>query len=219
MQNLIYFLGILSIPLLVMLLIYFVVYGNKCKSKNNVSGLDVARKILDENDLEMTYVVETKGSMNDIYVFKQRVIRLSSTIYNEEYLSSVAIASMKASIAILDKENDSFLKIKAMFNPLVDFLMILSFILIIVGSILGMNDVSLLAVAIISLVLIFNLVMLPLNFKIKKRAMDELEKNKIVNKKELKQVNSLLTLYSFNDISNMLCSVNNAISNLDIFNK
>lgn len=219
MQNLIYFMSILLIPLLVMLLIYFIVYGNKIKIKNNLSGLDVARKILDENNLDMTYVVETKGSMSDIYVFKQRVIRLSSLIYNEEYLSSAAVASMKASTAVLDKENDSFLKIKAMFMPLVDYLMILSFILIIVGCILGMNDVSLLAIAIIVLVLIFNIVTLPLNFKIKRRAMNELKKNKILNNEELKQVNNLLTLYSFNDISNMICCINNAIRNLDIFNK
>lgn len=219
MQNLILFIIILLIPLIFMLLIYFVVYGDKKKIKNKMCGLDVARKILDEHNMDMTYVVETKGIMSDVYVFKQKVIRLSSNIYNEEYLSCAAVASMKASSALLDKENDSSINIKAKFMPLLDFLVVLSFILIIIGLLLNMNDVSLLAVAILSLVLLFNLFTLPINFKIKKKAYEELEKNKILSKDELKNVNSLLTLYCFSDISNMLFSISNAISNLDLFNK
>lgn len=219
MQNLILFIIILLVPLIFMLLIYFVIYGNKKKIKSKLCGLDVARKILDENNMDMTYVVETKGIMSDVYVFKQKVIRLSSSIYNEEYLSCAAVASMKASMALLDKENNSSINIKAKFMPLLDFLVVLSFILIIIGLLLDMNDASLLAIAILVLVLLFNLFTLPINFKIKKKAYEELEKNKILSKDELKNVNSLLTLYCFSDISNMLFSISNAISNLNLFNK
>lgn len=219
MEYLIYFICILFVPLLFMLLIYFMVYGNNKKTHNKVSGLDVARKILDENNLDMTYVVETKGSMSDIYVYKQKVIRLSSNIYNEENLSSVAVSGTKAATAIMHKRNDSGVKLKGTIGPILDYLMVLSFILIIVGTVMHISDISLLAVAIIVLVLLFNLVTLPINFKIKNKALEELKKNKIVNDSELEKVSKLLILYSFNDISNMVCCINNAIKNLDIFCK
>ena len=215
MEYLIYYICILLVPLLFMLLINIIVYGNKTKTK--VSGLDVARTILDKNNLDMTYVVETKSFMSDIYVYKQGVIRLSSNIYNEEYLSSVAIASMKAVTAILHKKNDSAIKLREMLNPLLDYCMIISFILIIVGALMNMNDLSLLAFVLISLVLLFNLVTIPINFKIKTQALEELKKNKLIKDDEVDNINKLFTIYSFSDISNMVCSVNNTINNL--FNK
>ena len=215
MEYLISFICILSIPSLFMLLIYFGVYGNKNKTK--LSGLEVARKILDKNDLDMTYVVETKEFMSDIYVYKQRVIRLSTNVYNQEYLSSVAIASMKAVTAILHKKRDSAIKLREKANPLLDYLMIISFVLIIGGSLMNMNDISLLAFVLICFVLLFNLVTIPINFKIKNQALEELKKNKLVKDDELGIVNKLLTIYSFCDISNMVFSVSNTINNL--FNK
>ena len=55
----------------------------KCILNNKkISGQEVARKLLDSNNLENIYVVATNGNLTDHYDSSRKVIRLSKDIYN-----------------------------------------------------------------------------------------------------------------------------------------
>lgn len=56
------------------------------EAKKGLTGLEVARRILDINGLNEIYVVETKGKMSDHYDPKNKVVRLSPDVYHKKAL-------------------------------------------------------------------------------------------------------------------------------------
>ena len=68
---------IFSIPLIAQIYVsrsynkYKKIYNDK-----NTTGYEVARKILDENNLKDMYIVETTGTMSDHYDSSRKIIRL-----------------------------------------------------------------------------------------------------------------------------------------------
>ena len=213
MNNLVIFITIMFIPLICYLLLYFLVFGNKKKSSKEESGFEIARKLLDNGNLNNMYIVEARGVMNDEYDFNQHVIRLSTPVFHQNNLSSIAISSFYANIALMDKENDSYLKMKSMFKPVTDFLLIVAVLLVLVGSLFNMSSLSGLSIAIILIVLIVNGAMVAIHFNINKRVLDSLVKNNLIDVNEVNEVKQLLSIYAFNSIASMIDGLANLIVN------
>ena len=86
LNYMLYFLGIL---ITVGAQIYIKVSYNKYKkesTKSNMTGFEVARKILDANGLKDVHVVETPGNLTDHYDPQRKVVRLSKEIFNGQLL-------------------------------------------------------------------------------------------------------------------------------------
>ena len=62
-------------------------------NESKITGQEVARKILDSNNLEKIYVVATGGNLTDHYDSSRKVIRLSKDIYDNESIASLAVAA------------------------------------------------------------------------------------------------------------------------------
>ena len=76
-------LGILAIPLIAQLYINYTYKKYlKIESKGNISGFEVARKILDSNNLKDIHIVSTSGTLTDHYDPSRGVIRLSNDIFD-----------------------------------------------------------------------------------------------------------------------------------------
>ena len=134
MENIIIFICILLIPCCA----YSVISYNYSKYKESslkgkISGFEVARKILDDNDLKDMYIVEIKGNLNDHYDFNQKVIRLSTDVYHGENITSAVVASRVCEYAIQDKVDNKLFKIGATLNPIIKFDVYAAYILFIIG--------------------------------------------------------------------------------------
>ena len=69
-----YTLGIISLLITVIAQIYINITYSKysqIQSKNKLSGFETAKKILEKNNLEKLYVVETQGTLTDHYENKK----------------------------------------------------------------------------------------------------------------------------------------------------
>ena len=95
---------IIIIPLIAELYVNYTYKKNlKRKARNNLTGYDVARKILDENGLNDLLIVETGGTLTDHYDPNRKVIRLSRSFYHQDSLASQAVASHEVGHALQDK--------------------------------------------------------------------------------------------------------------------
>lgn len=162
----------------------------RVKSKRGLSGLEVARKILDKNGLSNIYVVETKGMLSDHYDPKRKVIRLSSDIFHKETIASIAVAAHEVGHAIQDKEGYSFMKIRSAIFPIVNFGSILGYIAIFIGFFFGYIDLAWIGIILLLGMLLFQLVTLPVELNASKRAQKELEG--IVDTNELNMAKNML---------------------------
>lgn len=178
----------------------------KVYNKKNITGYDVARKILDANGLSNLYIVETKGTMTDHYDPSRKTVRLSSEVYHESSVASMAIAAHECGHAIQDKEGYLFFKIRSFIYPIVNLGTRLAYIVLLIGIILEYFDLILLGIVLVGLGLVFQIVTLPVEINASKRALLKLEELNIADKEELNGTKTMLTSAALTYLAGVLSS-------------
>ena len=95
---------------------------NRRENSLGLTGIEIARKILDDNGLEHIKVKRT-GSLlfGNSYSHYFKKVRLRGFIRHETSLTSMGMGAQKAALAILDKEGDKDMKKRVRLVPLVTF--------------------------------------------------------------------------------------------------
>lgn len=215
LENVITFVLVLILPCLAYTIISLTYSKNKEKElKKKLSGFEIARSILDNNDLKDLYIVEVKGNLNDHYDYNQKVIRLSTDVYHGETVTSMAVAAKIASYAILDKRNNTYMKFKFTLNPIINFAVYIAYILFILGICLQDFSMVSLASGILGFVLIFHLVTLPVEFNGKKVASGELKKLDKITKEEISDTEAVLKVANYTFVMSILTCISNLFSEI-----
>lgn len=158
---------------------------SKINCKSDLSGVEVARKILDENGLTDVHVTEVKGMLSDHYDPRRKVVRLSSDIFHGTSIASVSVAAHECGHAIQHKEGYFFIKLRGILVPFVNFSSNFGYIAIMIGLIFGFMDLAWGGFGLLLMILIFQLVTLPTEFNASSRAREQLSKLQIIDDYEL----------------------------------
>ncbi len=180
---------------------------DKVLNSKNISGQEVARKILDKNGLSSVYVVQTKGELSDHYDPSRKTVRLSSKVYNNETISSVAIAAHEVGHALQDKDGYVFMKLRAMLVPVVNFMSGLGFFGIFISLIFGFTAYLDVAILILLITLAFQIVTLPVEFDASNRAKKELMNLGIVDSGELDGVSKMLGAAAWTYVAGLISTL------------
>lgn len=164
----------------------------KVTNEKDLTGFDVARRILDENGLGDIYVVETKGVMSDHYDSRRKTVRLSTEVFHGTSVASVAIAAHECGHAIQDKEGYTWMKLRNIIFPIVNIGQRIAYVVMIIGLFLSYMNYVYAAIGFTFLGLLFELVTLPVEFDASKRAKDIILKDGMINDKEKKGVDAVL---------------------------
>lgn len=155
---------------------------SRVKNSKNLKGKDVARKILDRNNLSKVKVSDVSGQLSDHYNPGTKTVNLSTSIYEDTSIASLAVAAHECGHAIQDKESYSFLKFRTALVPVVNFTSRISSILLIIGIASQLTNLITIGIFLLSGGLLFQLVTLPVEFNASNRAMKQLEEMGLVNK-------------------------------------
>jgi len=123
--------------------------------------------------------------LTDHYDPRRKVVRLSTDVYHKESISSVAVAAHECGHAIQDKDNYTFMRIRAALVPFVNFSSYAGYIAIVIGVIAGLTNLIWLGIMFEVVILLFQLVTLPVEIDASKRALRELESMGTLNSEEL----------------------------------
>lgn len=206
-MNIILILLIIGLPLLAQIFIK-ISYENNSRIKNSkeLTGYDVARKILDKNGLNDLLIVETNGYLTDHYDPNRKVIKLSRNIYGNDTISSMAVAAHEVGHAIQDKEGYFFLRLRTFIFPIVSFISRMSWLVILVGFFFEIVNAIYLGIIIVSASVIFELVTLPVEINASKRAIKELNSlNLITGEKD--KVKNVLTAAALTYVAGTLAEI------------
>lgn len=179
----------------------------KVNNNNGISGRDAARKILDDNGLNNIDIVETRGNLTDHYDPSRKVIRLSTDIYNGTSIASVAVAAHECGHAIQDKEGYKPLKIRSSIVPVVNLCNRLGYFVIFLGLILGYFNLAIFGLILMSAILIFQLVTLPVEFNASNRAKKQIDKLNIIEKEEQNGVSNMLTAAAMTYVASVINTI------------
>jgi Zn-dependent membrane protease YugP len=185
-------------------------YNNK-KNSSQLSGIEVARKILDNNDLKTTYILENTRWHNSYYDINKKIIRLDSTSFNGDSLIDVGSSIHQVGYALLDKDNNTYLKIRCFLMPIINIASYIGYCVVAYSIFMGSwNDLKL-AVLIMGIVIIFHLCTLPLEYKVTKRIIKELDKLDIMDKKEIDDMNTILEVLNYKQLGSLIWNIINII--------
>ena len=190
---------------------------NRRENSLGLTGMQIARKILDDNGLEHIQVKRT-GSLlfGNSYSHYFKKVRLRGLIRHETSLTSVGMGAQKAALAILDKEGDGDMKKRIRLVPLVTFGPFAFIPLILVGALLdffvfnGSGVCTLVLGAIGLLFYVYSIVLSVLTLKTEKKAQNRayeiLERDYHVTDEELSALKELFHLYNIQYINDIILS-------------
>ena len=148
---------------------------------------------IDANNLNDIDVIETKGTLTDHYDPNRKVIRLSTRVFHDASVASVAVAAHECGHAIQDKEGYNFLKIRSFLVPFVNFSTRLGYIVVFIGLLFSCYNVAMIGIALLMAMLLFQLVTLPVEFNASNRAKKEIDKLDMLNSDEKNGMSRMLT--------------------------
>ena len=190
---------------------------NRRENSLGLTGIEVARKILDDNGLEHIKVKRT-GSLlfGNSYSHYFKKVRLRGLIRHEKSLTSMGMGAQKAALAILDKEDDEDMKKRVRLVPLVTFGPFAFIPLILIGALLdffvfsGSGVCTLTLGAIGLLFCVYSVVLSVLTLKTEKKAQNRayeiLERDYHVTDDELSALKELFHLYNIQYINDIILS-------------
>lgn len=173
----------------------------------NLTGFDVARQILNKNQLEDIHIVETSGELTDHYDPTRKVIRLSKDIFHGNSIAAISVAAHECGHAIQDKEDYKFMRIRAFLVPIVNFISGIGFLVIIISLIAGITGYFMYGILMIFVTLLFQLVTLPVEFDASKRALRQLQDLNLVEKSELDGSSEVLKAAAMTYVASLISSL------------
>lgn len=178
----------------------------KVLNNKDLTGFDVARKILDSNGLSNIMILEVKGNLTDHYDPGRKVIKLSTDIYHGSSIASAAVAAHECGHAIQDKVNYKPMRIRSKIVPTVNICTHLGYLAILIGAIFSYKLMEIGIILLLSL-LVFQLITLPVEFNASKRALKELENLKLLDNEELPAAKNMLAAAAFTYVASMLSTL------------
>lgn len=178
----------------------------KILNSHDVTGYDVARKILDANNLENIIILETKGSLTDHYDPTKKVIKLSTDIYHGSSIASASVAAHECGHALQDKNKYPPMRIRSTLVPYVNLCTKIGYLAIMIGVFFSYTIIEV-GIILLCSMLLFQLVTLPVELNASKRALKELEHLNLLQKEEKKKARRMLTAAAFTYIASLLSTL------------
>lgn len=201
--------------MMILIIIVLTIYANiriennynkysKINNKNNITGKEVAEKILIANNLTNIKVYEVNGHLTDHYNPNKQTINLSKDIYSKSTIASAAVAAHEVGHAIQNKENYKYYVLRTKLVPIVNLTSRIASILLFISFILELYNLINFAIIMLLFSLLFQLVTLPVEFDASKRGKEELIKLSIINNDEAHGVTKVLKAAAFTYVASFI---------------
>ena len=214
---LIFLVGIFSSIVSIWLVVKYFKY-NRRPNSTGLTGMEIARSILDAHGLQKIKVKRT-GSLlfGNSYSHYFKKVRLRGLIRHETSLTSIGMGAQKAALAILDKEGDPDMKKRIRLVPLITFGPFMFIPLILVGAALdyfvfnGTSGVCTMVFGILGLLFyVYSIVLSVLTLKTERkaqaRAYEILERDYRIKEEELSALKELFHLYNIQYVNDIILS-------------
>ncbi len=178
----------------------------KVMSKSGLTSHEVTRKILDRAGLQNVTIEHVRGTLSDHFDPTKNVIRLSDSVYGDASVASLGVAAHEAGHAVQYKEGYAPIKLRNTILPAANIGSRLSVPLIILGIILSMEPLVTFGILLFSLVLVFQLITLPVEFDASRRALKVLKETNILDEEELSGSKKVLSAAALTYVAAALLS-------------
>jgi Zn-dependent membrane protease YugP len=176
----------------------FKVKGNfshfsRVRSSNGMTGAAVAREILRRNNLHDVRVKETNGMLSDHYDPRKRTVNLSSDVYRNPSVASVAVAAHEVGHALQHAKEYAPLALRSAAVPIARIGSWAPWIILFGGMWFHSPSLVWAGVLLFAGTVAFQLITLPVEFNASARAKVQLSQLGLVTASDKKGVNKVLS--------------------------
>ena len=143
---------------------------SKVKNTSGYTGAQAAAAVLRFYGINDVHIVETTGKLSDHFDPKHKVIRLSREVYYGNSIAAVGIACHEAGHAAQHAQGYTPIKVRNAIVPVCNIGSYLGIPLAFAGYFLGFEPLVLIGLGLYSLIAVFQLVTLPVEFNASSRA-------------------------------------------------
>ena len=184
---------------------------------SNLSGKQVAEKILSENGLDDIDIVEISGELTDNFNNSRRTISLSSDIYNGTSIASCAVAAHECGHAVQYKVGYGPIKLRNMLVPIVNIGNTLGYIVIAISLAASITKLFIVGLVLVSLALVFQIVTLPCEFDASRRANKMLLEYGLITEEEQYGTKKMLRAAAFTYVAGLFSSILQLLRLISLF--
>ena len=167
---------------------------SRVRSMSGMTGAQTAERILYSAGIYDVRIEHVRGDLTDHYDPRNRVLRLSDTVYGSTSVAAIGVAAHECGHAVQDQKDYAPLRIRNSLVPVANFGTMAAWPILIVGLIFGYNSTLIhLGILLFSLGVLFQLVTLPVEFDASRRAIEMLGSQGILYGDEVRQTRKVLS--------------------------
>ncbi len=155
------------------------------KVSTSLTGVAMAKLILDENGIDDVSIEHVAGDLTDHYDPRSKILRLSDATYNSNSVAAVAVAAHEVGHAIQHHKLYTPLIARNNFAPVAQFASTIWSVLIFAGFFLRLPYLLEIGVICYGVFFVFAVVTLPVEFDASSRALKALEYDGSLDSQEL----------------------------------
>lgn len=177
-------------------------------TQGGYSGYEVARRILDQNDLRDVPIEMAQGHLSDHYDPRRRTLRLSHEVYHGSSVASVSVAAHEVGHAIQHANGYVPLSLRNAIFPVASFGSQMAWVFIFAGFFLqGMAFLVDIGILLYAAAVAFQVVTLPVEFNASSRALTLLDDNGFVSGNEIQGSQKVLRAAALTYVAAMATAV------------
>lgn len=177
-------------------------------ARSRMSGSQAAERLIRTGGLSDVRIQPIQGNLTDNYDPRNKVLNLSSGVYQSGSVAALAIAAHELGHAMQDRDGYFPLKLRSAMVPVVNIGSYLGWILLMIGFVLQSQDVAWLGVLVFSGGALFALATLPVELNASSRAKRLLvESGIIIGQDEMSGVNHVLNAAALTYVAALITAV------------
>ncbi|MCQ2519643.1 MAG: zinc metallopeptidase [Lachnospiraceae bacterium] len=166
-------------------------YSNVGNMKGKMAW-EVAEDILHSAGIYDVRIEHVAGNLTDHYSSKEKVLRLSDSVYNSTSIAALGVAAHECGHAIQHSEQYAPLSLRSAAVPVANIGSFLYWPVILIGLVFGQYGIAQIGLFLFMGILAFQIITLPVEFNASKRAMEILRSRSILYDNELPYAGKVL---------------------------
>ncbi len=179
-------------------------------NSRNMTGAQAARTVLDRNNLSYIRIERIPGNLTDHYDPRGQVIRLSDSVYGSTSIGAIGVAMHEAGHAVQHAEDYSPMRIRSAIVRISNFGSSVGPLMILVGCLFAGEwgrKLIVFGILLFSLVAVFQLVTLPVEFNASNRALAVIRDSGMFVNEDYKGAKKVLNAAALTYVAALITSI------------
>lgn len=192
---------------------------SQVKNARGITAAEVARQILDDNGLHDVGIAHINGNLTDNFNPRTNIVSLSDTVYNSTSVAAIGVAAHECGHAIQHAVGYTPVKIRTALVPVTNFGSSAGMIILLIGLLFSSYNLAMLGILLYSLMAVFQLVTLPVEFNASSRALKTLEQDMILYEDEVPKARKVLDAAALTYVAALVSTLSTILRFLLIVNR